>query len=494
MKNLFKYAFVGAIAFIASSEPVFSQAYSPGQLLTASFHRERRELLRSKLPAHSIAVFFANPVRNRSNDVDYPYHQDPDFYYLTGYTEPNSVLLIFKDDQKNLEGKKYNEIIFVQPKNEWEEMWTGIREGVEGVKKDLGFNMVYVNADFQYYRLLFDNFDKILFKPFYNDIRSTGEKGDLYDLVKWFKQKSGMEDTLQQHENSKKTGSIYDNKTLGSILDNLRGIKTPEELALLQKAIDISCIAHIETIKAGHPGISERELQGVQEFIHRKFGSEAEGYPPIVGSGNNTCILHYEENSRISIDSGDLVLMDVGAEYGGYSADITRTFPVNGTFTPEQKQIYDLVYNAQQASIHACKNGVSFGDFQKAGRDVIANGLVKLGIIQAPAEYQTYLPHGLSHHIGLDVHDRGNMKTLKENMVITIEPGIYIPEGSKCEKKWWKTGVRIEDDLLVQKGGCKVLSSLAPSKSDDIENLMKQPGILDNYSLPELEDIEIHDK
>ena len=466
--------FITAMIFFHGS--AFSQAYSPGQLLSSDFHEKRRELLRDKLPARSVAVFFANPVRNRSNDVDYPYHQDPDFYYLTGYTEPDAMLLIFKDDQENLEGKKYNEIIFVQPKSEWDEMWTGKRMGVEGVKKDLGFDMVYVNADFQYYKLPLEHIRQVLFKPFHDDIRNTVDKGDLYDLVQWFRQLSGMEDSLRQRDAGKKSRIKYDDQTLDRILDAMREIKTPEELALLQKAIDISCMAHIETIKAGHPGISERELQGVQEFIHRKYGSEAEGYPPIVGSGENTCILHYEENSRTSIDSGDLVLMDVGAQYGGYSADVTRTFPVDGTFTPEQKQIYDLVYKAQRASIEACRKGVSFGEFQKAGYDVIANGLVELGIIRKPAEYQTYLPHGLSHHIGLDVHDRGDMYTLQENMVITIEPGIYIPDGSQCDKKWWETGVRIEDDLLVQKDGCKVLSSLAPSTSEEIEDLMKQPG------------------
>jgi Xaa-Pro aminopeptidase len=443
-------------------------------------------MLREKLPVHSVAVFFANPVRNRSNDVDYPYHQDPDFYYLTGYTEPNSVLLIFRDDQQNREGKKYNEIIFVQPKNDWEELWTGERKGIDGVKK-LGFEMVYDNSDFQYYNPPFGNFDRILFKPFNNDIRDTDTKGDLSDLVEWFKMKSGISDTLSTTVEKKLSKPKYDSKTLGRIMDDLRGIKTPEELVLLQKAIDISCIAHTETMKAARPGMSERELQGVQEFIHRIYGSEAEGYPPIVGSGNNTCTLHYEENSRPAIDSGDLVLMDVGAEYGGYSADVTRTFPVDGTFTPEQKKIYDLVYEAQQASIDHCKKGVSFGNFEKAGIDVISEGLVELGIIKAPSELITYLPHGLSHHIGLDVHDSGNLITMEENMVITIEPGIYIPEGSPCDKRWWKTGVRIEDDLLVQKNGCKVLSGLVPSKSDEIEKLMQQPGILDNYSLPVLD-------
>ncbi len=454
--------------------------------LSPAFHRERREMLREKMPPQSVAIFFSNPERNRSNDVDYPYHQDPDFYYLTGYTEPNAVLLIFKDEQQNKSGEKYREIIFVQPKNAFEEMWYGKRLGIEGVKEQLGFSMVYANADFRYYDPGYSNFRKILYKTLPESIRKSNSPGDLYDLINIFLKKTGMTDSIHTDNHGVNFRRKLDNTTLDRILDQMREIKTPEEISILKKAIDITCIGHMEAMKAAHPGISERAIQGVHEFIHRYYGSEAEGYPPIVGSGNNACTLHYEENSRTNIDSGDLVLMDVGAEYHGYSADITRTIPVSGRFTPEQKKIYDLVLKAQQASIDNCRQGISFKDFEKAGQDIIADGLVELGIISVPEDYTNYLPHGLSHHLGLDVHDRGEYDVLKENMVVTIEPGIYIPMGSDCDKKWWKTGVRIEDDLLVGKKGCEVLSGSLPKTTEDIESVMSQPGILTHYELPEI--------
>ncbi len=467
----------------------YGQYFPEHDELTPAFHKERRELLREKLPSNSVAIFFTNPVRNRSNDIDYVYHPDPDFFYLTGYTEPNAVLLLFKNEQQDKEGNKFNEIIFVQPKSEWDEMWFGKRLGVKGVKEKLGFGKVYPNADFLYYDPGFKNFDRILYKPFNNDIRNTEDNGDLYDLVEWFKEKAGITDTLQAGKKGK-SGPKLDHKSLEKIMGELREIKTPEEIALLKKAIKITCLGQNEAMKAAYPGISEKSLQAIQEFVHRIYGSEAEGYPPIVGSGENSCILHYEENTRAKTDSGDLVLMDIGAEYNGYSADITRTIPVSGTFTREQKQIYDIVLKAQQASIDNCKQGESYRNFENAGREAVTEGLMELGIIHEESEAFSYLPHGISHPIGLDVHDAGDITTLKENMVITIEPGIYIPEGSPCDKKWWKTGIRIEDDLLVNKKGCEVLSTLSPRTTDAIEAMMKEPGMLDKYSFPVLDSIK----
>ena len=242
-------------------------------------------------------------------------------------------------------------------------------------------------------------------------------------------------------------------------------------------------------MKAMKPGLSEREVQGIHEFIFKKYESEYEGYPSIVGEGNNGCILHYIENYKPEISSDKMILMDLGAEYHGYTADVTRTIPVDGKFSKEERAIYDLVYKAQEAAIQACKPGVNIArDLNEAiAKKIINEGLVELEIIESVDQQHLYYPHGLGHHIGLDVHDKGNYEYLEPNMAITIEPGIYIPEGAKCDKKWWGIAVRIEDDVLITEDGFELLSDLAPRTSEEIEELMKQPSPLDSFVLPALD-------
>ena len=458
----------------------------PTDFLSSEFHKERRDLVREKMPTNSVAVFFANPVRNRANDVDYIYHQDPNFYYLTGYTEPHAVLMIFKDEQNGPDGS-YDEIIFIQPRNAMAELWTGRRLGVGGVKEKLAFNQVFNNTEFEAYNIDFSKFDKVLFYDFFNDVRDTSTEGDLYDLIASFKKKAGYptEGALAIES----TANNLDMETLDQIMKDLRGIKTEAELDLLRKAVDISCIAQAEVMKALKPGMSEREVQGIHEFIFRKYQSEYQGYPSIVGEGHNGCILHYIENYKPQISSDKMILMDLGAEYHGYTADVTRTIPIDGKFSTEEKAIYDLVYKAQEAAIQACKPGVNIArDLDAAiARKIINEGLVELGIIDSANQRHLYYPHGLGHHIGLDVHDKGNYEYLEANMAITIEPGIYIPEGAACDKKWWGIAVRIEDDVLITEDGFELLSDLAPRTSDEIEQLMKQPSPLDNFVLPDLD-------
>lgn len=200
----------------------------------------------------------------------------------------------------------------------------------------------------------------------------------------------------------KSSSSIINLQELGKMMATLREVKTAEELKLLNKAIQISAIGQVEVMKAMHPGMSEREIQGIHEFVFKKYGAEYEGYPSIVGGGHNGCVLHYIDNSKTKVGN-DLVLMDLGAEYHGYTADVTRTIPANGTFTKEQKEIYDLVYRAQEAGIAAAKVGNAFGATDQAAREVINKGLVALGIVKSEAEARQYFPHGISHYIGLDV-------------------------------------------------------------------------------------------
>lgn len=485
MKRILFALMFGAIS-IAGAQPV---ADLPDDFLSKEFHRERRDKLREKLPPNSVAVFFANPVRNRANDVDYVYHQDPDFYYLTGYREPNAVLLVFKDKQRAANNAAYDEIIFVQPRHELYEMWNGRRLGTAGVKERLGLEQVFNNSEFAKYNLDFSTFDEVLFFDFHNDVRNDErDQADLFDLIAQFKTKVGYPSEATSlkvvREPQKNNLNVED---LAGIMNKLRGIKTEEELVLIRKAVSISCMGQREVMKAIKPGMSEREIQGIHEFVFKKYQAENVGYPSIVGAGHNGCILHYIDNYKPNITNKELILMDLGAEYHGYTADITRTIPVSGKFSPEQKQIYELVLRAQEEAMKICKPGTTFDELTQATRRVINQGLYELGVIKSPDQRHMYYPHGCCHHIGLDVHDRGDYDLLRENMVITIEPGIYIPENADCDPKWWGIAVRIEDDFLLTKDGNEHLSALAPRTVADIEELMKQPSALDDFILPDLD-------
>lgn len=461
----------------------------PKDYLKAEFHKERRELLRKSLPENSVAVFFANATRNRANDVDFVYHQDPNFYYLTGYKEPNSVLLIFSEIQETAE-TSFNELIYVQKRDPVREQWDGIRLGVEGVGNKLGFEHVFNGEEFKNIPIDFSNFSTILFKDFDNDVRdSKRNDADLFSLIEQFKTKisygiSPLELPLDERMNEVET--IIDVKGLRTLMANLREVKTEEELVLLKKACEISAVGQMEIMKAIDPSFSEREIQGVHEFVYKKYGAEYEGYPSIVGAGNNGCVLHYIENTKMTA-MNELVLMDLGAEYHGYTADVTRTIPANGKFNKEQRAIYDLVYRAQEAGIASAIVDATTKDIDIAGRTIINEGLVELGIIDSVSQGRKYFPHGSSHHIGLDVHDLSNYGPLKENMIITVEPGIYIPEGSPCDPMWWGIAVRIEDCILITKRGPVNYSGMAPRHADEIEELMREESILNAFILPDLD-------
>ena len=485
MRNLsIKYSIL--VAFLLLGFSFLEAQEKPTDFLKAEFHKGRRDAIRAKMPANSVAAFFANPVRNRANDVDYVYHQSPDLYYLTGYREPHAVLLVFKEPQSNVDGDDYNEIIFVQPRNALREMWTGKRLGDEGVKEKLEILNAFNNTSFKDYNIDFSNFDKVLFYDFQNDVRDNRQdEGDLFSLISQFKTKVGYS-TNENSLNAEPQKNNLDLRTLHTIMGELRQIKTPEEIDLIRKAVFISTVGQVEVMKAMKPGMSETEIQGIHEFVFKKYQSEFEGYPSIVGAGNNGCILHYVENEKPKIVSKEMILMDLGAEYRGYTADITRTIPVDGKFSTEEKAIYNLVYKAQQTAMEMTKPGMTFGEMTKVSRDIINDGLVELGIIESIDTRHLYYPHGLSHHIGLDVHDKNARSPLEENMVFTVEPGIYIPEGSNCDEKWWGIAVRIEDDVLVTKDGFELLSSYAPRTVEGIEAMMRQKSPLDSFTVPDL--------
>jgi Xaa-Pro aminopeptidase len=474
---------------VLCSLPGFAQNGDlPTDFLSSQFHKERREEVREKLPANSVAVFFANPVRNRANDVDYVYHQDPDFFYLTGYKEPNALLFVFKDQQKAANGESYNEILFVQPRDAMQELWTGRRLGAAGTKERLGFTQAFDNGEFKKYNLDFSKFEQILFFDFQNDVRDdTEDPSDLFNLIQEFKQKvnyPAQSTTVVTREPEKNNLNTRD---LAGIMDELRVIKTAEELEIIRKAVRISCAGQTEVMKAMRPGMSEREIQGIFEYVFKKYQAEDVGYPSIVGGGHNGCILHYIDNYKPNITSRELVLMDLGAEYHGYTADITRTVPAGGKFSTEQKQVYNLVLKAQEEAKKICKPGITFQQLNDITRQVVNRGLADLGIIKNEKQENLYYPHGCCHYIGLDVHDRGTRDVLRENMVITIEPGIYIPDNADCDKRWWGIAVRIEDDFLLTSNGCELLSSAAPRTTEEIEETMKMASPLDDFVLPDID-------
>ncbi|MFL5811473.1 MAG: aminopeptidase P N-terminal domain-containing protein [Flavisolibacter sp.] len=530
-------ASIGFYFFVLISIPLFAQQDLPQDYLPKEFHKDRREAARALMPANSVMVVFAAPKRTFSNDIEYFYHQNPDLYYFTGYKEPNSVLLIFKEEQ-NINGKKFNELFFVQKRNPSAEQWTGKRLGTDGVKNKLGIENAFNGEEFKNLPVDLSKFN-VLFDGIPEGLTDEPRDfADLYDLVGMFKQKIQLNDynsalyrdlnffvrtassanidrhvtvfktkmdATESYRNSELVKAIVEIKSADDIervrtkihealkninaydeiTSTLREVKTKEELDLIRKAVEISCIGQNEVMKAVRPDMSELEIQGLHEYVHKRYGAEEVGYGSIVGAGENGCILHYMENTKTRVGT-TMLLMDVGAEYHGYTADVTRTIPVDGKFSSEERAVYQLVYDAQEAAFRLLKDGAKWAQADIAAREVITKGLVQLGIAKTIEEANKYYPHGLSHHIGLDVHDKGISQTLKKDMVITIEPGIYIPAESNCDKKWWGISVRIEDDALITQDGYELLSSFAPRSIPDIEKMIAEKSLLDNYKLPAL--------
>ena len=474
MKKIFTFLAVFILAITTNA-----QDFEPQDYFTKEFHASRREALRKIMPENSVMAIFAYPTRNFSNDVDYLYHQNPDLYYFSGYKEPDAVLFIFKEPQTDDLGKSFKELFFVQKKNPLHESWTGKRLGMEGAKEKLGIDMSFNGSDLKDYPIDFSKFKEVLYSlppglPFQDNESST-----LGGLVASFMRKSNL-----AIDNT--TAMVSARRTYNKLTGQLREIKTPEELVMLRKAIEISCEGQNEVMKAAHTDMSELEIQGLHEYVHKKYGAENVGYGSIVGAGENGCILHYITNTKTKVGNS-LILMDVGAEYHGYTADVTRTIPASGKFTENERLIYQIVYDAQEAAFKTLQDGSTFGKASAAANEVISDGLFKLGVIKDKKDFKKYYTHGLGHHIGLDVHDRSSSSTLLKNMVITIEPGIYIAPNSDCDPKWWGLGVRIEDDVLITKDGYELLSKFAPRSITEVEKKMAAKSALDDFKLPALQ-------
>ncbi|MFM2305303.1 MAG: hypothetical protein RLZZ135_2717 [Cyanobacteriota bacterium] len=432
-------------------------------------YRQRREQFMSKI-GNGTAIVGSAPMAVMHNDVEYLYRQDSDFYYLTGFNEPHAVIVIAPHHEEH----KF--ILFVQPKEREKEIWTGYRVGIEAAKAQYGADEAYLISE------LDEKLPQYLEKS--NKIYyHMGRDKSLNDKVVNHWQR------LLQSYGKRGTGPISIEDPFLT-LHPLRMIKSAAELELMRKAAEIGAIAHNHARQFAKPGINEYQIAAEIEYIFTKNGAMGVAYPSIVATGANACILHYIENNS-ELKDGDLLLIDAGCSVGYYNSDITRTFPVNGKFTTEQKIIYELVLDAQMASIEQVKPGTTWKDFHHTSVQIITEGLVQLGLLAGDVstlieegKYKNFYMHGTGHWLGLDVHDVGTYMHGAETWyqfqpgnVITVEPGIYISpdiepaEGQpKIDDCWKGIGVRIEDDVLVTATGHEVLTAAVPKFVEDIES------------------------
>jgi Xaa-Pro aminopeptidase len=413
----------------------------------------------------SIAVLPAAPVRHRNGDVEYPYRQDSDFHYLTGFAEPEAVAVL-------VPGRAQAEyILFVRERNPERESWDGRRAGPAGARRDFGADDAFPVGDM----------DEILPGLLENRARVFYTMGVYADfdqrVVGWV---NGLRTT--QARNGRHPPQEF--VALDHVLHDMRLYKSPRELELMRTSAQIAARAHQRAMRFCRPGLTEYQVMA--ELVHefRRHNADT-AYQPIVGGGANSCILHYRENDQ-PLAAGDLLLIDAGCEYQSYASDITRTIPVNGRFTPAQRAVYEVVLEANRAAIAAVRPGNHWYAPHEAAVRVITAGLVRLGILKGrvPAliksgAYRRYFMHRTGHWLGLDVHDVGDYKVgdawrvFEPGMAMTVEPGIYLPAGARgVPKRFRNIGIRIEDDVVVGKRGAEVLTARAPKDADQIEALM----------------------
>lgn len=435
--------------------------------LTSTEFKRRRTDLMAQMEAGSIALIAAAPARQRSNDTDYYYRQNSDFYYLTGFEEQEALLAL-------IPGREQGEaVLFCQEKDKLKELWTGRLMGPEAAQAELELDDAFPIADIDdILPGLIEGRERV----YYSMGQDSRFDERVMEWVKVIRAKAKL--------GAQPPGEFL---VLDHLLHELRLIKSKAEIELMQKAADISAEGHRRAMAVCEPGIREYTMEAELNYAFMRGGSRAPAYNSIVAAGDNACILHYDRNDA-EVKDGDLVLIDAGCEYQYYASDITRTFPANGTFNPQQRAIYELVLKAQDAAIAAVQPGAAWDAPHNASVKIITQGLIKLGLIEGtPAQaikaeaYRDFYMHRVGHWIGIDVHDVGDYKIdsewrlLEPGMVTTIEPGIYIaPDNKKVPKKWRGIGVRIEDDVLVTKKGNRVLTTGIPKTVDEIEAFMAQ--------------------
>ena len=434
--------------------------------LSPEVFEARRERVMEAIGEGAVAVVVGAGEKQRSNDTNYPYRASSDVIYLTGFEEPKTVVVLAP-------GHEGGEVVmFVPGRDEKYERWEGRRQGPEGAVENYGADAAYA----------LDDLDEEL--PRFLEGRqrlyyTLGSNGDFDErVIRWVQE--------LRHARNKAAKAPAEIADLRDLLHGARVEKSPEEVQMLRRACEISSEAHILAMKHCRPGMYEYELQALVEYHFRRSGGDFPAYSSIVGAGDNATILHYTEN-RSQIEAGDVVLIDAGCEYQFYAGDITRSFPADGTFRPAQSDLYEAVLEVQEKTVAAIKPGVTYESLQEMSRRGLCEAMIDLGLLDGEVDelleekaYSDYYPHSIGHSLGMDVHDVGLIpveadadRPLREGMVLTIEPGLYIPgTDEEAPEAFRGTGIRIEDDVLVTADGVENLTSSCPKSVDAIEALV----------------------
>jgi len=431
--------------------------------------REQLKRFIDQMEDNSVAIIPAAREKTRSYDTEYKFRQDSDFWYLTGFPEPDAIAVI---DPQN---KKSPFTLYVRPRDPLMETWFGRREGVDGAKKNYGANTAYSVERFEKdLSKLLEGHDRLYYRFAVDSELDQKILGYL------------TEQRVRRLKTAYPPHTIIDPTP---IIGEMRLHKGPDEVEFMQKSADIAAEAHILAMKKVKPGMNEGQVEALMEAYMKDKGASGVAYNSIIGGGENATILHYVENN-MPLKDGDLILIDAGAEYQGYASDITRTFPVNGKFTPAQREVYDVVLDVQLKCIDYTKSGNTVKARQEYSIELLTEGMVKLGLLKGKTKdlikkkaYLKYYMHGVGHYLGLDVHDAGryftdqqarHSKPFAPGMVLTVEPGIYVPPDDKtAPAKYRGIGIRIEDDVLVTEDGNRNLTSKVTKDPDEIEDLMK---------------------
>jgi Xaa-Pro aminopeptidase len=434
----------------------------------------RRARLAAQMAPGAVAVLPTAPEVPRNGDSDYPYRHDSYFYYLTGFTEPESVLVLVAA----LGDRPARSILFCREKNVEREIWDGYRYGPEAARTAFGLDEAWPigELDARLPDLLADS-PALYYATASNAALDAQVQGWLKAVRA--RSRSGVSAPSALHD-------------LLPMLDEMRLIKDADEQAIMLRAGEISGHAHARAMRAARPGLHEYALEAELLYEFRRKGAQFPAYTPIVASGPNACVLHYNVNDRVMQD-GDLVLIDAGCELDGYASDITRTFPVNGRFTPAQRRLYELVLAAQEAALEAIRPGQPYSAFHEAALRVLVQGMLDLGLIPAGTHasvedaiaakaHVPFYMHGTGHWLGMDVHDVGAYRDLAQadkpsrhlvaGMVLTVEPGIYVRPAEGVPEEYWHIGIRIEDDVVVTEDGYRILTLSAPKTVEEIEALV----------------------
>ena len=431
-------------------------------------YKRRRRLLATAMAPGSIALLPAAGESVRNRDVHYPYRQDSDFFYLTGFPEPHALAVL-------VPGRKGGDLVlFCRARDSDKELWEGVRAGVEGAQEGFGADEAHPIEELdEILPKLLENRDRVYYP--------AGEDPDLdRRLMEWVKAVKG------KVRSGVRAPTEF--VSLERVLGEQRLVKSKAEVRIMRRAARISADAHRRLMRVCRPGMWEYELEAEFVRVCSSRGGRFQAYPPIVGSGANACVLHYVDNHH-RVDDGDLILVDAACELEGYASDITRTFPVNGRFSPAQRELYELVLAAQEAAIAKAIPGNRWNDPHKAAVRTLTRGLVELRILKGgkkavaklikEEKYKPYFMHRTGHWLGMDVHDVGDYRVdgkwrrLEPGMVLTVEPGLYIPaERTEVPTRYRNIGIRIEDDVSITASGNEVLSARAPKSVEDIESWM----------------------